>query len=223
MDQLMEGLIMAGLAMQAAASSRPASGAEHMFSHLWEMEGLGHDADPPLSHGFKVGVGSISVAALYERVLQRDLSNLDIEAICDAWPTWEEVEQEVRATHTVPGLDEYAVEESRAKYVGADQLKERLELIGEVWSGLRERLEAQLMPADQLREMLRAAGCPTSPAEIGLSWEDFRATYTRARTIRRRYNVLDLATETGIFEECVEELFAPGGFWARDAASQEVS
>ena len=117
MDGLMEGLIMAGLAMQAAASSRPASGAEHMFSHLWEMEGLGHDEDPPLSHGFKVGVGSISVAALYERVLRRDLSNLDVGAICGAWPAWEEVEQQVRAMHTAPGLEEYAVQESRAKYV----------------------------------------------------------------------------------------------------------
>lgn len=57
MDSLIEGLIMSGLAMQSAASSRPASGAEHQFSHLWEMEGLGHDAEPPLSHGFRSGSG----------------------------------------------------------------------------------------------------------------------------------------------------------------------
>jgi glycerol-1-phosphate dehydrogenase [NAD(P)+] len=223
MDGLMEGLVMAGLAMQVAASSRPASGAEHMFSHLWEMEGLGHDEDPPLSHGFKVGVGSISVAALYERVLARDLSDLDVDGIVADWPAWEEVEQRVRAMHTVPGLDEYAVEESRAKYVDADGLRKRLELLRELWPGLRERLEGQLMPADELRELLRAAGCPVSPAEIGLNWEDFRATYTRARTIRRRYNVLDLTVETGTFDECVEELFAPGGFWTRDAASRETA
>jgi glycerol-1-phosphate dehydrogenase [NAD(P)+] len=37
--------------------------------------------------------------------------------------------------------------------------------------------------------------------------------------IRRRYTVLDLATETGILDECVDELFAPGGFWARDRAA----
>ena len=220
MDRLMEGLVMAGLAMQVAVSSRPASGAEHMFSHLWEMEGLGHDEDPPLSHGFKVGVGSIAVAALYERVLQRDLSDLDVEGIVDNWPAWEEVEQGVWETHTVPGLGEYAVEESRAKYVSAEELRERLELLCGLWPELRGRLEAQLMSADELRETLRAAGCPTSPEEIGLSWQDFRATYTRARTIRRRYNVLDLAVETGIFEECVEELFAPGGFWARDNVSR---
>jgi glycerol-1-phosphate dehydrogenase [NAD(P)+] len=193
-----------------------------MCSHLWEREGLGHDEDPPLSHGFKVGVGSISVAALYERVLARDLGDLDVEGIVAEWPAWEEVERRVRATHTVPGLDEYAVEESRAKYVDADGLRKRLELLRGIWPGLRERLGGQLMAADELRGLLRAAGCPVGPAEIGLSREDFRATYTRARTIRRRYNVLDLAVETGIFDECVEELFAPGGFWARDAASQEV-
>lgn len=217
MDRLMEGLLMAGLAMQVAASSRPASGAEHMFSHLWEMEGLGHDQDPPLSHGFKVGVGCIAVAALYERVLERDLGDLDVEAAIDEWPSWSAVESEVRSTHTVPGLGEYAVEESRAKYVGDEELRERLELLRELWPGLHEELEKQLMPAEELREMLRAAGCPTTPTEIGLSWDDLRATYRRARTIRRRYNVLDLASETGILEECVGELFEPGGFWFRVA------
>ncbi|MGH2816615.1 MAG: sn-glycerol-1-phosphate dehydrogenase, partial [Actinomycetota bacterium] len=49
LERLVEGLVMSGLAMQAHASSRPASGAEHQFSHLWEMEGLGHDRRPPLS------------------------------------------------------------------------------------------------------------------------------------------------------------------------------
>lgn len=217
MDRLMEGLVMAGLAMQVAKSSRPASGAEHMFSHLWEMEGLGHDDDPPLSHGFKVGVGSIAVAALYERVLERELGDIDVDATVKNWPSWGEVESKVRATHTVPGLGEYAVEESRAKYVGAEGLRERLDLLRELWPGLRGRLEKQLMPAAELREMLREAGCPTSPEEIGLGWDDFRATYYRARTIRRRYNVLDLAAETGILDECVEELFEPGGFWAGEA------
>jgi hypothetical protein len=56
--------------------------------------------------------------------------------------------------------------------------------------------------------------------EIGLRWEDFEATYSRARMIRKRYTVLDLAFETGILEECVGELFAPDGFWGRAAGSQ---
>jgi glycerol-1-phosphate dehydrogenase [NAD(P)+] len=62
--------------------------------------------------------------------------------------------------------------------------------------------------------MLRAAGCPTGPAELGLGRSAFAATYRRARMIRRRYTVLDLAAEAGVLDACVEELFAPGGFWA---------
>jgi glycerol-1-phosphate dehydrogenase [NAD(P)+] len=214
MGGLIQGLIMSGLAMQAHASSRPASGAEHQFSHLWEMEGLGHDRQPPLSHGFKVGLGSVAVAALYERILERDLSVLDIEALRGAWRTPEEVGAAVAAAHTTPGLDEAAVEETLAKYIDADQLGQRLALLGERWPALRGRLREQLRPAAQLRDMLRAAGCPTSPAEIGLPRSAFEETYHRAQMIRRRYTILDLASETDLLGECVDELFAPGGFWA---------
>src|ERR1043166_1573838 len=36
--QLTEGLILGGFAMQAARTSRAASGAEHQFRHLWDMQ-----------------------------------------------------------------------------------------------------------------------------------------------------------------------------------------
>ena len=214
-EHLMEGLILSGLGMQSYQSSRTASGAEHQFSHLWEMEGLGKDADPPLSHGFKVGVGSVAIAALYERVLERDLGDLDIEALRESWPTREEMEQSARAQQTNPDLERGAVGQTLAKYISAGQLAQRLKLLREVWPGLREKVRGQLMPAEQMREMLRAAGCPTGPVEIGLSWEGLEATYSGARTIRKRYTVLDLAFEAGILDECVDELFAPQGFWGR--------
>ena len=216
MEALVEGLMMSGLAMQVSGSSRPASGAEHYFSHLWELEGLAHGVDggPPPEHGLKVGFGSIAIAAFYERFLQRDLANVDIDARRRAWPSWDQVEQQVRATHKTPGLDRAAVEQSRDKYIDADQLAARLGLLRDRWLTLRERLQAQLLPADQLREQLRAAGSPTTPAELGLRMDDFKATYTRARMIRSRYTVLDLAYEAGVLEEIVDELFSPGGYWA---------
>lgn len=154
------------------------------------------------------------MAGLYERVLARDLCALDIDAVCAGWPSWKEVERRVRATHSTPGLDEAAVSETREKYLDAHALSERLQLLVGRWPRMRERLRRQLMPADQLRELLRRAGCPTSPAEIGLDMQRFRHTYSRAQMIRRRYTVLDLTQQTGIFDACVEELFAPGGFWA---------
>jgi glycerol-1-phosphate dehydrogenase [NAD(P)+] len=62
--RLTDGLMMSGLAMQVHRTSRPASGAGHYFSHQWEMEGYGRDWDPPLSHGFKVGLGAGDVCAV---------------------------------------------------------------------------------------------------------------------------------------------------------------
>lgn len=221
MDGLIEGLVLSGLAMQVSGSSRPASGAEHQFSHLWEMEGLG--ADPPegqvpLSHGFKVGLGSIAIAALYERLLDHDLSSLDIPGAVAVWPSWKEVEARIRDTHSAGALADAAVEESRAKYVEADALTARLELLAARWPELRDRLREQLMTPEQLRAQLRDAGCPVTPGEIGLSVERLRTTYRRAQMIRRRYTVLDLANEAGVLDECVHELFSSGGHWAGEFA-----
>ncbi len=100
----------------------------------------------------------------------------------------------------------------------ADALRERLSLLRERWPALRERLAEQLLPAAALRDQLRAADSPTTPQEIGLGADALRATYRRAQMIRRRYTVLDLTNQAGILDECVEELFAPDGFWGRALA-----
>ena len=160
-------------------------------------------------------MGASAIAAFHERLLRRDLGEIDIDARRAAWPSWAEVEQAVRATHTTPGLDTAAVEQSRAKYIDADQLAERLTLVRESWPALRERIQQQLLSADQVREQLHPAGAPTSPAELGLRVDDLRTTYVRARMIRSRYTALDLAYEAGILEEIVDKLFVPGGYWAR--------
>src|SRR5882724_1907353 len=78
-SRLVEGLMLAGFAMQAATNSRAASGAEHQFSHLWDMQHHSHDGKAP-SHGFKVGIGTLAVTALYEYVLEQPIEELDVEA-----------------------------------------------------------------------------------------------------------------------------------------------
>ena len=51
----MYGLLLSGIAMQMIGNSRPASGAEHHMSHLWEMAAISEPID--YYHGEKVGVG----------------------------------------------------------------------------------------------------------------------------------------------------------------------
>ena len=68
-ETLMYGLLLSGLAMQMAGNSRPASGAEHHLSHLWEMEAINSYVDA--YHGQKVGVGLLLAADVYHRAAKK--------------------------------------------------------------------------------------------------------------------------------------------------------
>lgn len=209
---LVSGLVLSGLAMQVYRGTRPASGAEHYFSHLWELDHLGADWDPPLSHGHKVAIGTLAMSAFYERFLARDLAALDIDAAVARWAPWDEVDADIRSKFT-GALAEHATGETKVKYVDGAGLRERLETFVANWYRLRSRITAQLVPAKTLQEMLRAAGAPATPEDIGLTAADVRATFPKAMYYRSRYTVLDLAREAGWFDELVDEVFAPGGLW----------
>jgi len=69
--KVVKGLISSGIAMSIAGSSRPASGAEHLFSHA-----LDTIAPKPALHGEQCGVGSIMMMFLHGgswRAIQRAL------------------------------------------------------------------------------------------------------------------------------------------------------
>lgn len=67
-ENLMYGLLLSGLAMQMVGNSRPASGAEHHCSHLWEICAINEPID--FYHGEKVGVGLCLIAEVYKKALQ---------------------------------------------------------------------------------------------------------------------------------------------------------
>lgn len=213
--ELAQALVLSGLTIQAYNSSRPGSGAEHIMSHLWEMQDLGGTWDPPLSHGLKVGLGTVAIAALYERILDRDLTQLDIDARLASWPTAEGIEEHVRAVFPNPDLVDEAVAQSMKKYVPAEALRARLELVREVWPTLSVEIREQVQPAAEFAAQLQLLGAPTHPRDVGLTLADLLTSYRRAQVIRNRYTVLDFAFETGILEDCLAELFAPDGYWGR--------
>lgn len=214
-DELFLALANSGLAIQATGSSRPASGSEHQFSHYWEMRGL-QIAGLPVSHGFKVGIGSIVAATLYDRLLERDLAAIDIDAVVAARPTWSELEISITAMHEIPAIRDKALHEMRAKYVDPGQFCERLVRLQKSWPTLSERLRAHLMPPMDIAQLLVAAGAVSHPADIGLSLEQVRMSYHAASHIRQRYTVFDLARDLGIFDELIEEIFSADGYWLNE-------
>ena len=213
--RLTTGLMLTGFAMQAASSSRPASGAEHQFSHLWDMEHHTFQGKVPL-HGYKVGIGSLAAAALYEYVLKQPLEELDVDRCCAEWPDDAARENLVRDLFGGSALAGVALRESAAKASSRVELRTQLESLRGRWSQLRDRLRRQLIPFTELKKMLRAAGAPVEPDEVGISRERLRAAYVRAYFIRRRFTILDLGFRTGLLESGLAHIFGGGGPWSSD-------
>jgi len=209
---LVNGLMMSGFAMQAAQTSRPASGADHQFSHLWDMQHHTHHGDAP-SHGFKVGIGTLASSALYEELLRRDLGQLDVDQAISQWPDTDQVEARIIAVFGPGELASKAIEETRAKETDPESVRARLERIKEQWPQVRSRLVKHLTPLKKAREALRDAGCPYEPEQIGISRVRLRDSFEQAYYIRRRYTVLDLAREAGLFDSALGHLFGSRGAW----------
>jgi glycerol-1-phosphate dehydrogenase [NAD(P)+] len=211
-SQLVEGLMLGGFAMQSSSSSRPASGAEHQFSHLWDMQHHTHNGAAP-SHGFKVGVATLAVTALYEYFLQQPIENLDVERCCENWPDEKAQESAVRKLFAKDDFADKAVQETLAKYSNREKLRVQLLKLQSDWSQLKNKLRAQLLPFNELKGMLQAVGAPTSPEEIGISRERLRNSFQMAYHIRRRFTILDVVVRTGILEGALENLFDANGVW----------
>jgi glycerol-1-phosphate dehydrogenase [NAD(P)+] len=210
---LVYGLLMSGLAMQATLSSRPASGAEHQFSHLWDMQHHTYKGVAP-SHGFKVGIGVLASLALQEYLLSMDLKRFDIEAAVNAWPSLEELESRIRRLFDTEALQRRAIGETRGKYVSKDVLRLQLKRVQEDWTALQTKVRGQLFPFSELRDMLRRAGCPYDPSQIGISRARLRLSYEQCCFLRRRFTVLDLLQRLGVFDAALNQLFGPDGPWA---------
>ncbi len=213
--KLITGLMFGGFAMQSAQSSRPASGAEHQFSHLWDMQHHTHQGCAP-SHGFKVGIGTLAVTALYEQLLTQPLEQLDVNACVAAWPTTESWIKRARTLFGAGELLDCARQELAAKQPPLPQLREQLETLRHRWPALREQLQRQLLPFARLSQRLNEAGAPTEPEAIGITRKRLRESYWLALCIRRRFTVLDVAARTGLLDRCRNEIFAPHGRWPMD-------
>jgi len=209
---LIEGLMLGGFAMQWSKSSRPASGAEHQFSHLWNMENHLNNGEH-ISHGFQVSVGMLAITALFGEVIKTPFDQLDVEACCKAWPSWDELEKEVRLEFAGTDFLDVVLTETKSKYVNAEELGVQLRKLKENWFEIRNRLSEQIIPYEKVKASLQLVGAPVNPEEIGLSRARLKQTFIRAQFIRRRFTVLDLAVRTGNLDKWLDALFGRGGIF----------
>ena len=206
--RLFSGLCVVGLAMEFHGSSRPASGADHQIAHMWEMQGLEHDGRP-VAHGACVAVGCMSVIAMFDWLLGQDLCGLDPDAIARNAPSLADKHTEIEASMDDPRIIARAKLETQAKHPAPEVLKNRLTTLTTVWPDLRERLRTHLTRREEMAHLLRAAGAPVEPDDIGVSPAHLKATMRASRFIRSRYTLLDLLVEAGMLEQAINETVRP--------------
>lgn len=90
-QSIMEGFLVTGLGMAFTGNSRPASGAEHIVAHAWELESVERGEMPQL-HGLEVCEGTRVVAHMY-RLLYKETTDQRLKALIEKYlPYFDAVE-----------------------------------------------------------------------------------------------------------------------------------
>ena len=179
-----EGLILIGVAMNYAEVTRPASGVEHYFSHIWDMRAL-EFGTPSDFHGIQCGIGTLYSVRLYEQLKKMTpdrekalayARNYDLEALY----------AQLRAFIGTGGETMIAVGQKESKY-DLEKHAQRLDTIIAHWDKLLQIMEGELISADELETLLRTLGAPTSAEEIGIDEALVPITFRLTKDIRNKY------------------------------------
>lgn len=203
-EVLTQGLIDSGIAIMYAGSSRPASGAEHLLSHAWEMMAL-QEGSVPKFHGAQVGVAAVLVTRLYEKLLTVGVR--DFERI-DAGKGLKDIDwyiprlRESFSSETVSQILRDTGDRDRSP----GGRNARLRLLAANWEAVCEAVRNILLPAPRLTDLLSRSGAPATYLELGIPRDWVRRAFTVAHQLRNRYTALNLADDLGILDEFIEEL-----------------
>ena len=204
--RLTGALILSGYAMALAGTSAPASGGEHLVSHYLDMRHYAF-GEPNDLHGCQVGVGTRVAVALYERLLAWSPEALDVEArvaVLAAWPDYERLLRQ-----RFGALADSVIPYAREGYPAPETLRRRLERVKGEWPTLSARLARDMRAPAQILADLRAAGCPTTFADLCASPERAREAVVWSKDIRSRYTILHFCWEIGMLEAWSDEVL-PG-------------
>ena len=193
-----EGLILSGMAMAFAQVSRPASGLEHYFSHLWEMFAL--DRGLPLElHGIQVGVGTWLTFHIYDQLRNmqpdRETALKHMQAFDPA--AWEVNMRRIfgKAAQTLIDSEKAAWHKNEP-----DGHAKRLENIIAHWDEILAAMNEELPPTATIEQIMKQVGMPMKPEDIGESDEDVLDAFIGSRDIRDKYLSSSLLWDMGLLE-----------------------
>ena len=202
-QSIAEGLVVAGMAMAYAEISRPASGLEHYFSHMWEMMALERGVPYDL-HGIQVGVGTVLSMKLYRKIRQIQPDRAKAEAHMKAFSRadWE---AQVRRIFGKTADEIIAIEDKTHKNDPARHAK-RLDNLVNHWDEILKIIDEELPDYDALYQTMAKTGMPMRPSEIDVPMDDVVNAFIGARDIRDKYLSCSFLWDLGLTDEFAEYL-----------------
>ena len=193
-----EGLVLAGIGMAYAEISRPASGLEHYFSHMWEMMAL-ERGEPYDLHGIQVGVGTVLTMRIYEKLAEITPDRARAEAHMRAFDpaAWK---AQVRRIFGKTADQILAIEEKVHKNDPAKHAR-RLENILNHWEEILKIMREELPDFRWLYDAMAATGMPMEPRDIDVPDGDVINAFVGARDIRDKYLSCSLIWDLGLTDE----------------------
>jgi len=185
MGALARTLVLSGLGMTIAHGSYPASQGEHLISHCIDM--FAPPGRASYFHGEQVAVATLTMATIQEAMLDGEPPRVQPSPVTGA-----DLQRRFGADIGASCWREFAPKSLIPD--AAVRLEQRLRA---TWDDLRARLRRDMIPAATIAAVLARAGCPASPADIGLTPQFYAAAVRNARFLRDRYTFLDLADDSG--------------------------
>lgn len=187
-------LTLAGLGLAVVGMSHPGSMGEHQISH-W-IDSFAGDRHPGTVHGQQVGVASVTMARLQDRILSMETAPR-IRA-------WQPDEAAIRSRYPAAAVED-CLKASRAKAMTAAEAEDFNTRLERIWPELRQTLRSMMLPPDEMAQHLRAAGGGATCAEIGMDRDLYVEALRRCREMRDRFSMLDMATDMGILDDFIED------------------
>lgn len=197
-EAVFEGLVLSGIAMNYAEISRPASGAEHYISHVWDMRGL-EFGTPVDFHGIQCAIGTLYAAKIYDQIkaIKPDrekalayVKQFDLDAY----------NAELKEFLGTAADSMIALEKKEKKYDPAAHAK-RLEIILSNWENILKIIEEELPSYETLNALMDSIQAPKTASDIGIDEALVPMTFKTSKDIRDKYVLPRLAWDLGVLDE----------------------
>ncbi|MFW2501092.1 sn-glycerol-1-phosphate dehydrogenase [Clostridium diolis] len=194
---LMEALVLTGIAMSFVGNSRPASGSEHHLAHYLEMMFL-FEGKKAVLHGTKVGISTIITTKLREILSEYEL-NFD-QAINSAklfnQDQWEKNIKQFYGK-AAPEIIKTAAKEKR------NSIESRLERISSIRENINEIKDVikDIPTAEEIKAILKRVGAAAEPEDVGIELKIMLDAIVMAKEVRPRYTILSFLGDLDLLDE----------------------